>query len=289
MIQKILEILVYGGIQSGVYAILALGFCLMLGVAGIINLTHTAFYMLGAYIIYTLIHSLGINLYVALPISILAVGVIGVVIQHFFIRPKLKSEYLVMMITIAAAYFIQEILHSLYGPVDRNVESFVEGKIELFGCVDIDLQRILTLAVAVFLSLMLWLFINKTKAGKAILAVSEDKEGAILVGINVNKILSQVMFIGATLAAVAGIFIVPTIGAEIHMWENPLVKCFAIVILGGMGSLGGTILASIILGYAEVIVSFTISSYLGELVAMIIILIVLISLPSGLMGKRVEA
>lgn len=288
MTTQLLEILVYGAIQSSIYAMLALGFCLMLGVAGVINLAHTAFYMVGAYFIYSFATMLGLTVFIALPLSLVGVGIVSVIIQHLCIRPHLESEYSVMMITIAIAYFIQEVLLTFYGPVDRNVGGFVGGKIAVFGRADVDLQRVLTFGVAVVLTVLLWVFINRTKAGKAILAVAQDREGATFVGINVNRILLQVMFIAAALAAIAGVFIAPTTGARVHMWEDPLVKCFAIVILGGMGSLEGTILASIMLGFSEVIVSFAISSYLGELVALIIILAVLVLRPSGLMGKRAE-
>ena len=143
--------------------------------------------------------------------------------------------------------------------------------------------------MAVFLVSLLWVFINKTKAGKAILAVAQDREGAIFIGISPNKIYAEVMLISAVLAAIAGVFIAPTLGARPWMWSNPLIRCFAIVILGGMGSIEGTLLAALVIGYSEVIVAFAISSYLSEFVALVIILTVLIGRPTGLMGKRVEA
>ncbi|MFH0845055.1 MAG: branched-chain amino acid ABC transporter permease [Pseudomonadota bacterium] len=284
----LLEILVYGAVQSAVYALLALGFCLIFGAAGVVNLAHTAFYMVGAYLIYTFVNVLGLGLPLSLLISVIGVGIIGMIIQQFCIRPVMRSEMSVMMITIAIAYFIQELILSLYGPVDRNVRVFVSKKIEVFGMVDIDSQRMLTLAVAVVLIVLLWIFLNRTKAGKAILAVAQDREGAIFMGINPTVVFLEVMFISAVLAAIAGAFIAPTLGARPHMWEHPLVRCFAVVILGGLGSLEGTILASAIIGYSEVIVSFAVSSYLGELLAFIIILAVLIKRPSGLFGRKEE-
>lgn len=280
------EILVYGAVQSAVYALLALGFCLIFGAAGVVNLAHTAFYMVGAYLIYTFVDLLGVGLYLSLVISVIGVGVIGMIVQQFFIRPLMKSEMSVMMITLAIAYFVQELILSLYGPVDRNVRRFVEAKLTIFGMVDIDSQRMLTLAVAVVLIVLLWLFLNKTKAGKAILAVAQDREGAIFIGINPNRVFLQVIFISALLASIAGAFISPTLGARPHMWEHPLIRCFAVVILGGLGSLEGAILAAVIIGYSEVVVSFAVSSYLGELLAFIIILGVLIKMPSGLMGSK---
>lgn len=159
----------------------------------------------------------------------------------------------------------------------------------VFGVVNIDAQRILTLVVAVFLIVLLWLFINRTKIGNAIMAVAQNREGAIFVGINPTRIFLVVMLVSACLAAVAGAFIAPNVGARPHMWEHPLVRCFAVVVLGGLGSLEGTILAALIIGYTEVIVSFTLSSYLSELVILGIFMTVLIVRPSGLLGRRPEA
>jgi len=281
-----LEILVYGAVQSSVYAMLAVGFSLIFGVAGVVNLAHTAFYMVGAYLIYTAFSLSGLNLILSLVISVVLTGILGLLVQHLCVRPLIRSEYSVMIITVALAMFFQEVLLSTFGPVDRNLTNFYEATYRLFGMVTIDAQRLLTLLVAIFLIICLWLFIKRTKFGRAIQAVAQDREGAVFMGINPNRVYLQVMFISACLAAIAGAFIAPTLGARPHMWEHPLVRVFICVVLGGLGSLEGTILAAIIIGYTEVIVAFMLSAYLGELVAVAIILFVLTVRPTGLMGRR---
>jgi branched-chain amino acid transport system permease protein len=281
-----LEILVYGAVQSSVYAMLAVGFSLIFGVAGVVNLAHTAFYMVGAYLIYTAFSVSGLNLILSLVISVVLTGILGILVQHLCVRPLIRSEYSVMIITVALAMFFQEVLLSTFGPVDRNLTNFYEATYRLFGMVTIDAQRLLTLLVAIFLIICLWLFIKRTKFGRAIQAVAQDREGAVFMGINPNRVYLQVMFISACLAAIAGAFIAPTLGARPHMWEHPLVRVFICVVLGGLGSLEGTILAAIIIGYTEVIVAFMLSAYLGELVAVAIILFVLTVRPTGLMGRR---
>jgi branched-chain amino acid transport system permease protein len=281
-----LEILVYGAVQSSVYAMLAVGFSLIFGVAGVVNLAHTAFYMVGAYLIYTLFSVLGLNLILSLVVSVVLTGIVGVLVQHLCVRPLIRSEYSVMIITVALAMFFQEVLLSTFGPVDRNLTNFYEATYRLFGMVTIDAQRLLTLLVAIFLIICLWLFIKRTKFGRAIQAVAQDREGAVFMGINPNRVYLQVMFISACLAAIAGAFIAPTLGARPHMWEHPLVRVFICVVLGGLGSLEGTILAAMIIGYTEVLVAFMLSAYLGELVAVAIILFVLTVRPTGLMGRR---
>jgi branched-chain amino acid transport system permease protein len=285
----LLEIFIYGAVQSSVYALLAIGFSLIFGVAGIVNLSHTAFFMIGAYLIYTFFAILGLNLYVSLVLAVILVGILGILVMQYCIKPLIHSEMSVMIITVALAMFFQEVILSTFGPVDRNVRNFSDETYNLFGLVTIDGQRLLILVVAVILLVCFWYVIKRTKFGRAIQAVAQDREGAVVVGISPNRVYLQVIFISACLAAIAGAFISPTIGARPHMWEHPLVRGFICVVLGGLGSLEGTILAAIIIGYTEVIVSFALSSYLGELVAVVIILLVLYFRPTGIMGKRVEA
>ena len=153
----------------------------------------------------------------------------------------------------------------------------------------VDSSILKTAASAAILLIALWYVIKRTRFGRAIQAVAQDSEGAIFVGINPDRVYLQVIFISAWLAAIAGAFIAPTMGSRPHMWEDPLVRVFICVVLGGLGSLEGTILAAVIIGFTEVIVSFTLSSYLGELVAVVIILLVLYIRPTGLMGKGVKA
>ena len=285
---SLLEILIYGAVQSSVYALLAIGFSLIFGVAGVVNLCHTGFFMAGAYLTYTFFSLLGLNLIISLVLSVVLTGFLGISVMQYFIKPVIKSEYSVMIITVALAMFFQELILSTFGPVDRDLPSFSDATYNLFGMVTVDAQRLMTLFVAILLIIGLWVVIKRTKFGRAIQAVAQDSEGATLMGINPDKVYLQVIFISAVLAAIAGAFIAPTVGARPHMWEHPLVRVFICVVLGGLGSLEGTILAAIIIGFTEVIVAFIFSAYLGELAAVGIILLVLSVRPTGLMGKRAE-
>lgn len=283
-----LEILVYGAVQSAVYALLAMGFCLIFGVANVVNLAHTALYMIGAYLIYTFFSLLRMNLPLSILLSTVTVGILAMGLYRFCIRPVMFSEWPVLMITIALAMFFQQLMIFFYGPPDRNVQGFIEEKVSLLGRVDIDAQRLLTLGISVVLLILLWLFIYRTRMGKAILAVAQDREAALFMGINSERVYLTVIAISAILAAIGGAFIAPTIGARPEMWAPALGRIFAVVVLGGMGSLEGTILAALLIGYTEVVISFAISSYFGEIVSVIIILLMLTFRPSGLLGKRIE-
>jgi len=284
----LLEILVYGAVQSAVYALLAMGFCLIFGVANIVNLAHTALYMVGAYLIYTFFSVLRLNLAMAILLSTVSVGILAMGLYRFCLRPVMYSEWSVLMVTISLALFLQQLMIFFYGPADRNVQGFIQEKYTLFGGVEIDAQRLLTLGVSVVLLGLLWIFIYRTRMGKAILAVAQDREAALFMGINSERVYLTVVAISAFLAAIGGAFIAPTLGARPEMWSPPLGRIFAVVVLGGMGSLEGTILAALLIGYTEVVISFAVSSYFGELVAVIIILLMLTFRPSGLLGKRIE-
>jgi len=151
----------------------------------------------------------------------------------------MASEWSVLMITISLAMFFQQLMIFVYGPADRNVEGFIGKKLTLFGAVDIDAQRLLTLGVSVILLALLWLFIYRTRMGKAILAVAQDREAALFMGINSERVYLIVMAISAVLAAVGGAFIAPTIGARPEMWAPTLGKIFAVVVLGESGAWKG--------------------------------------------------
>jgi branched-chain amino acid transport system permease protein len=243
--------------------------------------------MIGAYLIYTFFSVLQVNLAMAILFSVASVGLLATGMYRYCIRPVMFSEWSVMMVTISLAMFFQQLMIFLYGPADRNVQGFIEKKITLFSTVDIDAQRLLTLLISVILLFLLWLFIYRTRMGKAILAVAQDREAALFMGINSERVYLLVIAISAVLAAVAGAFIAPTIGARPEMWVPTLGKVFAVVVLGGIGSLEGTILAALLIGYLEVVISFSISSYFGEIVAVIVILLMLTFRPAGILGKKI--
>jgi branched-chain amino acid transport system permease protein len=147
----------------------------------------------------------------------------------------------------------------------------------------------LVVVVSLITILGLWIFISKTKIGGAILSVSQDMEAASLMGINAKRMIMLVNGLAAALAALAGILVAPFLSSNPTMWVLPLIKAFTIVILGGLGSIGGSILAALILGYSETIVAFVISPRVSELVTLVILFLVILVRPSGLLGTKIEA
>jgi branched-chain amino acid transport system permease protein len=280
-----MEILIHGAVSSAIYAMLAVGFTLIFGVARVLNLAHGSFYALGAYATYVATAILGWPLLPAALMAIALVALFGVVIEKIFIRPLRHSQLGVLMITLAISLVIEQALFLIFGSEYRNVPAFIQSKVAIGG-IDIAGQRLLTVAVAVVAIGALYLFIQRTRLGSAILAISQDAEAAKYMGIPSDRIFSLVMAISAALAALAGVLAGPFLSVQPTMHLLPIMKAFAIVIVGGLGSIPGSIVAAMMLGYAETIVAYTISSSWTEIVSVLATLLMLVFRPAGIFGKR---
>ncbi len=280
-----LEILIHGAVSSAIYAMLAVGFTLIFGVARILNLAHGTFYALGAYGAYFFTSHLKLPLFPAALLAMAAVALFGILVEKVLVRPMRRSQLAVLMITLAVALVMEQALFLTFGSEYRNVPAFVDAKFSIGG-VDVGGQRLLALGASVTLIALLWIFIQRTRLGSAILAVSQDPEAANYMGIPSDRIFSIVMGISAALAAAAGVHAGPFLTVQPTMWLLPIVKAFAIVIVGGLGSIPGSILAALMLGYAETIVGYLISTSWTEIVSVLATLLMLIFRPAGIFGKR---
>ena len=280
-----MEILIYGAVTSAIYAMLAVGFTLIFGVARVLNLAHGSFYALGAYGTYVGTGILGLPLWQATLLAIAFVSLFGVFIEKTLIRPLRYSQLGVLMITLAVSLVVEQALFLTFGSEYRNVPAFIDAKVSIGG-VDVAGQRLLTLLIAVVSIGALYLFIQRTRLGSAILAISQDAEAARYMGIPSDRIFSLVMAISASLAALAGILAGPFLSVQPSMHLLPIVKAFAIVIVGGLGSIPGSILAALMLGYAETIVAYLVSTSWTEIVSVLATLLMLVFRPAGFFGKR---
>ena len=280
-----LEILIFGAVTSSIYAMLAVGFTLIFGVARILNLAHGSFYALGAYGAYTLTSLAGWSLWLATPVVVIGVALFGMLVERTLIRPMRKSQLAVLMISLAIALVVEQALFLTFGSEYRNVPSFIDQKFSIGG-VDVAGQRLLTLLVAVVSIGGLYLFIQRTRLGSAILAISQDPQAAQYMGIPSDRIFGVVMGLSAGLAALAGIMAGPFLSVQPSMHLLPIVKAFAIVVVGGLGSIPGSIAAALMLGYAETLVAYGISTAWTEIVSVAATLLMLVLRPAGFFGKR---
>jgi branched-chain amino acid transport system permease protein len=287
-----MEILILGALRGALYSLIVVGFVLVFSVGGILNLAHGTYYMLGAYltfIFYSLVfHGSSTTwLLVSVFCALGMVAIIAWVIYYILLRPNISSVTYVMVMTLALALFISEIMALLFGVSGTSVPSFVEGHTSI-GRVKVVNQQLLLLPVSFIILPLLWLFLKKTKTGQGIDAVAQQRSAAILMGVDVDRALLITYSLGATMAAIAGALIAPISSVVPEMWLFPLIKAFAIAILGGIGSIMGAVIASFVMGYAEVFTSFMIGEHLSEMLALIVIALVLVVKPSGILGQKMR-
>ena len=287
-----MEILILGAVRGALYSLIAVGFVLVFSVGGILNLAHGTYYMLGAYltfIFYSLIFHGGSTTWLLLSV-LCALGMVAVIawwIYYFLLRQNVSSVTYVMVMTLALALFVSEIMALLFGVSGTSVPSFVEGHTSI-GNVKVVNQQLLLLPITFIILPSLWFFLKKTKMGQSIDAVAQQPAAAILMGVDADRALLVTYSLSATMAAVAGALIAPISSVVPEMWLFPLIKAFAIAILGGMGSIMGAVIASFLMGYAEVFTSFLIGEHLSEMLALIVIALVLVVKPSGILGQKMR-
>ena len=282
-------ILVIGLVRGGLYALLAVGFSLIFGVARMINLAHTCFYMLAAYGIYTFTQLAGLPPILSIILSLLITTLIGVGTYKLFIDRVREHHVTVLLITLALAMVFQECMLLAFGGHYLGAPSFVSGYWEIIG-VKVSYQHLLIFGVVLVVLLGVWALLSKTRLGIAIRATAQDPEIASLMGINVSRILFITMGIAAALAAVAGIVVAPTLVLQPYMWTHPLVMVMAIVVLGGLGSVKGSFIGAFIMGFIEVLVVFLIpqGAFLKGAIALLVMVIILLVRPEGLFGVAFE-
>jgi branched-chain amino acid transport system permease protein len=282
-----LDILVLGTLWGSLYTLISVGFTLIFGVAGIINLAHGAFYMLGAYLGYTFMSVLGLPAVVSAAMAVAGTAVAGMVVDRLCIKPMRQNHAYVLLITLALALLFQELMYVFFGPHGKAVQDFLTGEV-LLGNVRVTYQKLLTMLVSWISVAALWGFIKRTKTGKSIAAVSQNVEAAVLMGIQPERVYLLTMGISAALAGTAGVLIAPILEAVPGMWAFPLFKAFAVVIIGGLGSVEGAILSAMLLGYSETMVSRLISANYPDMVYLLAIILILVFRPRGLMGRRAQ-
>ena len=283
------DILVTGLVNGGVYALLAIGFSLIFGVARIVNIAHTAFYMLVAYCFYTLLTRFNVGFALAGALSVLGVTLLSLVCYRLVIEPVREHESAVLIATIALGLIFQELMLASYGGNFLGVPSTIEGGMRLGG-VSIPYQRLLILVVAAVMLIATWFFLYRTRVGLAIRATANDLEVANLMGMNVHRMAMVTVAFSVGLAAIAGVVATPVTSVHPFMWLDPLVTMLAIVVLGGLGSLKGSIIGALIIAYVEAITVFTVpeGAHLKGAVALGIMVAVLLARPEGLFGIAFE-
>ena len=287
---KLIQTLISGLSLGSIYALIALGYTMVYGIAKMLNFAHGDIIMVGAYAVITAVFTMGLPPFIAILISIALCALLGIVIEFLAYRPLRQAQPLAVLITaIGVSYLLQNLALLLYGSEQTAFPTIVALPTVHIGGVYIDGITLATLVVTAVIMVALSLFINKTRMGKAMRAVSEDKEAAELMGISVNRTITVTFAIGSALAGVAAIFygaaytyIRPTTGAM------PGIKAFTAAVFGGIGSIPGAMLGGILLGVIEQLSKTYISTLWADAIVFGVLVVVLVVKPTGLLGKKIS-
>jgi branched-chain amino acid transport system permease protein len=284
-----MNIIITGLITGSMLALLAISFSLIFGVARIVNIAHTAFYMVAAYLIFSLTGKFGLNPVAGMMIAVVVVTVFGLLAYKLLIDPIREHEAAVLIATIALAMIFQEAVMLIYTGDYRTVSALIEGYFTVAG-VKVFYQQVLTFGVVLVVLALLWFLLMKTKLGLAIRSTAEDREVANLMGMNDSRLAMITMGISVALAGFTGAVIAPLTVLSPFMWMEPLIMMMAVVVLGGLGSIKGSFVAAYILGFTEALVVFMIpkGAFLKGSVALTIMILVLLLRPEGLFGIYFE-
>ena len=287
---KLIQTLISGLSLGSIYALIALGYTMVYGIAKMLNFAHGDIIMVGAYAVITAVFTMGLPPFIAILISIALCALLGIVIEFLAYRPLRQAQPLAVLITaIGVSYLLQNLALLIYGSEQKAFPTIVALPTVHIGGVYIDGITLAPLVVTAVIMVALSLFINKTRMGKAMRAVSEDKEAAELMGISVNRTITVTFAIGSALAGVAAIFygaaytyIRPTTGAM------PGIKAFTAAVFGGIGSIPGAMLGGILLGVIEQLSKTYISTLWADAIVFGVLVVVLVVKPTGLLGKKIS-
>ena len=289
---NILQYCINGISIGSIYAIIALGYTMVYGIAKMLNFAHGDIIMVGAYICYCVTNYLGMPPILGILASMAVCTLLGIVIEGLAYKPLRGTPSLAVLITaIGVSYFLQNAAQLVWGSNPKSFTSVVSNikPFLLFGSLTITGEVLVTVVVSVVIMLALTWFTSSTRIGKSMRAVSEDRDAAQLMGINVNKTISITFAIGSALAAVAGVLMCSSIPVlQPTTGSMPGIRAFTAAVLGGIGSIPGAMLGGVLLGIIETFAKAFLSTQFSDAIVFGVLIIILLVKPAGLLGKRVQ-
>ena len=283
-----MDILIYGTINSVALALMALGFALVYGISRVPNFAHGAIYVLSGFITWTFLRSLGLNYAISILITMVIIGALGAALYQFVlirVRGMAISE-------IIASYAIGlAILEGLrwggFKGMSYTLPVFVEGSVSIGG-IPVDFQRIMVVGIGALIVVALWFFTHYTRIGLALRGMAQDERAALMLGIDSDLMALVAMAIGAMLAGLAGVLLLPLGNIVVESGYNVLILAIAVCIVGGLGSWMGAVIAAFLIGFAQILTVVYLGSHYQMVVALLAIIFTLILKPSGLFGMQKE-
>ena len=287
-----LSYLINGISLGSIYAIIALGYTMVYGIARMLNFAHGDIIMVGGFVVFTIVSTLGLSPWLGLLVAVAICTVLGIVIEKVAYCPLRGASSLAVLITaIGVSYLLQNVALLIFGSNARQFTSIINlPNLKLAdGRLTISAVTIVTIITCIVIMVGLTAFINKTKIGQAMLAVSEDTGAATLMGINVNKTISITFAIGSALAAIAGALLCSAYPSLTpYTGSMPGIKAFVAAVFGGIGSIPGALIGGVILGVIENLTKAYISSQMADAIVFAVLIVVLLVKPTGLLGKQIQ-
>lgn len=287
--ELVLQTFVNALVQSGFFALWAVGLVLIFGVMGVINFAHGEFVMVGAYTVWLLYSEQGWPFFAAMLGSVVVVTLIGLLMERTLFRPLRENPLGGLIGSIGVLFILQVIAVQVGGlGLMKHVPPAFPGTIDLLDGVRIPAQRLFGLVVAAGLLLLIWVFLTRSKLGWALRAVALDREASALQGINITRIAMIATAVGAALAGVAGALMAPLVRVEPYMGHAVIITAFIVTIVGGIGSISGAVLASVLYAFFHTFVTTYFGGTVATMLGLVIMLVVLVVKPTGLMGTKVS-
>lgn len=290
---SLISYLINGISLGSVYAIIALGYTMVYGIAKMLNFAHGDVIMVGAYVVFTIVSTMQLPPVLGIIAAVVVCTVLGMTIERIAYKPlrNAVSPLAVLITAIGVSYFLQNVALLIFGANTKSFTSVVPiDDLQLAGgSLFISGETIVTIITGVIIMITLTLFVNKSKAGQAMLAVSEDKGAAQLMGINVDRTIGLTFAIGSALAAVAGLLLCSAYPSLTpYTGAMPGIKAFVAAVFGGIGSIPGAMIGGILLGIIEILGKAYISSQMADAIVFAVLIIVLLVKPTGILGKNIQ-
>ncbi|MGI3166992.1 branched-chain amino acid ABC transporter permease [Pseudooceanicola sp. 200-1SW] len=285
----ILTLLVQSGVNGLVigmmYALMAIGFTLVFGIMRIVNFAHGEFYMAGSFVAFFTYAQWQLPFALTILIAIAVVGIAGAIIEWLLIRPLRTDELTGMIATLGISVVLQNSALMFFGASPRPMPDVVSGLVHV-GPVVFSWSRIFVILAAALVIGLFWLFMQKSRTGRAMRAVAQDQEAALIQGIDVERIFPFAFGMSVALAAVAGVLMAPVFSVSPFVGTAPMLKAFIVVILGGLGSIPGAVLGGLLLGMIESYGATFLGSVVADMLELGLVIAILLIRPSGLMGRK---
>lgn len=283
----ILQLIVSGAMLGGVYALMSIGLTLVFGVLRVVNFAHGEYMMLAMYAVFWLFATLSLDPYLSALLVLPAAYLFGVLTERLFLRPTLEAAHVVQVfVTLGISVFLQNVALLLWSADFRSVRVPYASTIIEFGPILLPASRLIAFTVAMLVALALGLVLKYTYMGMAIRATAQDRRCARLMGVDVDRVYSVTFATGSALVALAGILLMPLYPVNPFTGAEMILVAFVIVVMGGMGSILGAVVAGLLIGMVESLSAYWLGSEVKQLVYFIAFLLVLIAMPAGLFGKR---